>query len=538
MILVLVPAALGDQIERDGSDSTKVDLSVKSACEIAVGEYALPSGGVIGIGRTGSLFARVANIGSFEANIERANFTVSRYNRTLNETQTLDLSLQQFLYNDYEPLADFQNYTAELGTEGASSFGRYVKAFTASTEYPTGTYNATISFNATCFRGPGLEPLSAFDNKTKEFSLVKSEVNEEVPTSPDRIGEAETDEAIPKNFTNDSQVEANPTNFTGDARFEANQTANFSEDGRFVANETLERPGDNPNLPGVSANNFVEIQPLNRTNIMPRGANNPVRFEIRNLGDRSVPDLIIEPNLERFDGWESDSARIGNLTAGSTVNRTINVRPPESAEIGTRIIPVEVLSDNQTVDLDFFYADVVRAEENRTIEIVESPPAVNVEEGESRSIPVLVRNTGGTLLTNITAELENHMDCVNYESSPIDELEVNNSVSLPLSVDAQNVRECEANLIVSTDQGATDFADILLAVNPEDVLIPERQGPPILAIVWTLVLALYAFIRKRLDWESITAELPLILLIMGETVIILYLAVGYFGFISLPFLPF
>jgi len=533
-----VPAAFADSIQKDDQDSAKFDVSVKAACEVSIGQYALPSGGVLGIGRTGSLFTRISNTGSFEADVESADFEVYTYNRTLNETVYLNMSLQQALYNEYEPLADYQNYSTELGTDGAASFARYVKAFTASTEYPTGTYNATVSFNYTCYRGPGIEPLTGSVNKTKEFSLVKSEVNEEVPSTPDRIGQSETDEAIPKNYTNESQVEANPTNFTGDARFEANQTANFTDNARFQANETLRFPGDDPNRPGVSANNFVEIQPVNRTNPMERGVDNSVKFTIQNLGERYVDDITIEPDLERLDGWEADDAQIGNLTANSEVNRTLNVQPPEDAELGEKIIPVEVSAGNQTVDLDYFYADVIRTERNQSLEIVESPPAVNIEEESSRGVPILIENTGETELTNLSAELENHGDCVSYESSSVDDLEVNESTSLPLSVTAENVQECEANLILSSDQGASDFADIAFTVNAQDVLIPERQGPPILAIVWTLVLALYAVIRKKLDWESITAELPLILLVMGETVIILYLTVGYFGFISLPFLPF
>ena len=537
IVLVLVPAAFAD-LERDGQDSTNIGLEVKDACEVSIGQYALPSGGVLGVGRTGSLLTRISNIGSFEVDVTSANFSISRYNTTLNKTEYLNMSLQQSLYDNYEPLVDYQNYSTELGTEGEASFGRYVKAFTASTEYPTATYNATVSFNYSCYRGPGLEPLKANVNETKEFSIVESERNENVTSQPDRIGQTETDQAIPSDYTNDSKVEANPTNFTGEARFEANQTQNYSENGTYEANETVREPGDNPNRPGVSANNFVEVQPVNRSNPMGRGVDNPVKLQIENRGERHVADITLEPKLERLDGWESNGAQIANLTAQTVVNRSINVRPPEDAELGTKIIPVEAKAENRTVDIDYFYADVIRTEKNQTVQIVESPPAVNIEEGSSRGVPVLIENTGETKLTNVSAEIENLGECGSYRSSPIEELNINESTSLPLTVAAENVEECDANLILSSNQGATDFADISFTINAEDVLIPERQGPPILAIIWTLVLALYAVIRKRLDWESITAELPLILLVMGETVIILYLTVGYFGFISLPFLPF
>lgn len=533
----MVPAAFAD-LDRESQDSANVGVEIKDACEVSIGQYALPSAGVLGIGRTGSLFTRISNTGSLETDIEYANFSMSRYNRTTNETEYLNMSLQQELYDNYEPLADYDNYSAELGTEGAASFGEYVKAFTASTEYPTGTYNATVSFNYTCYRGPGLEPIRDSVNETKEMSLVESERNENVTSQPDRIGQTETNQAIPRDYTNDSEVEANPTNYTGDARFEANRTQNYSENGTYEANETIREPGDNPNEPGVSANNFVEVQPVNRTNPMERGVDNPVKFEIENRGERYVTDITLEPNLERLDNWESDGAQIENLTAQSSVNRTVNVQPPEDAELGTKIIPVEAKAENRTVDIDYFYADVIRTEENQTVEIIESPPAVNVEEGASRGVPVLIENTGETELTNLTGELQNHEECVSYDTSPVEKLDANGSTSLPLTVTAENVQECEANLMLSSDEGASDFVDITFTVNAEDVLIPERQGPPILAIIWTLVLALYAVIRKKLDWESITAELPLILLVMGETVIILYLTVGYFGFISLPFLPF
>ena len=434
----------------------------------------------------------------------------------------MDLSIQQGLYEEYEPLADYQNYSAQLSTTGEGAYARYTKAFTAATNYDVGTYNATVSFNYTCYRGPGLEPIEGYVNETKELSLVDSDKKDDVPETPDEIGEAETDQAIPEDYTDEAPVEANSTNYTDDAPFEANQTTS----------------GDDERFPGETPSNFIEVQPLNRTNIVERGRDNSVGFRTENFGDISVGDINIQPELEQLEGWESDGAQIENLTAGDSVNRTLNIRPPSDAELGTRTIPVIANSSGRTVDIDYFYADVVETELNQSVDIVEAPPAVNVEKGETREIPVLIENTGEVELTQIEAEMENHEDCLTYESSAIDSLAVNQTTDVPLTVTAESVGECGANLVLSSDQDAVDFADINLSVNPEDVLIPERHGPPLLAIVLTLVLALYAAIRKKMDWESMTAEIPLILLVMAETLMVIYLSVSYFAFIQLPFLPF
>lgn len=550
-------------------------------------EYALPGGGVLGIGRTGNFYSLIKNTGSYDAKIQNSsNINISRYNASSGETEYLDMELQQdaLFEEEYEPLVDYDNYTANLSTSGDSSFAEYTKIFTAAVNYDTGTYNATTTFNYTCDRGPGREPIEETLNETKELSLVRSE-NDSTNETPESIGEATTDEAITENFTIDAPIEVDVNeslNFSVDGPIEIDEAANFSFDAPVQINDTLSFSLDAPiqknesfeytreapiqanetlefslkapveveetvvgesedaTVPGNSIANTIEIEPKQRSNTVERGRVNPVEFELENVGNRSVPDVSILPDLRNLDdGWSASQASIANMEPGDTANRTINFEPPEDAETGREIVPVEVYSKNRTrVDLDYVYLDVVRSELNATVEIAEAPPSVDIPEETERNIPILLENTGEVELTNVQLTPENVEDCAEYETEAIESLQVNETSQITFSLETGTPEECETQLIVNSDQQANAYQDLDISITPEDVLIPERQAPPFLAIIWTITLALYALIRKKLNWESITSEIPLILLIVGESILILYLAVNTFGIVEVPFLPF
>lgn len=583
-LAVLITPAIAED-DSDAEDETDINVDVRESCELSVVQYNLPNDGVIGIGRTGNLYTMIRNTGSFEAEIDNgANFSVSRENVTTGEIEYLDLDLQQDLYEEYEPLVDYQNYSANLSTSGDESYAEYNKIFTAAVNYDTGTYNATTSFNATCDRGPGRESLDAHVNVTEDLSIVESE-EDSVDEEPEEIGEATTDEAITENFTIDApiEVEVNESlNFSVDGPIEIDEAQNFSfqapveindtiefsldapvqknesfeftRDAPIQANETLEFSLDAPvevedtvvgeaedaRVPGDSIANVINIEPKNRTNTVERGRVNPVEFEIQNVGDRSVPDISLLSDLRNLpEGWEASEADVTNLEPGEEVNRSISFEPPEDAELGREIVPIEAYSQGNTrVDLDYAYLDVIRAELNATIDIAEAPPAVNVPEETERNIPILVENTGEVPLNNIDLLPENIEECADYETETIETLEVNQTQQLQFTLQTESSQECQTQLNIQTDEDANAYREIDITITPEDVLIPERQAPPLLAIIWTGILALYALIRKKLEWESITSEIPLILLIVGESVLIIYLAVNTFGLIDAPFLPF
>jgi hypothetical protein len=59
-----------------------------------------------------------------------------------------------------------------------------------------------------------------------------------------------------------------------------------------------------------------------------------------------------------------------------------------------------------------------------------------------------------------------------------------------------------------------------------------------LAFAWTAILVLYAILTRRYELDSMLVKLPFLMLILGESVIVLYLAANYYGLIPQGLLPF
>ncbi len=103
---------------------------------------------------------------------------------------------------------------------------------------------------------------------------------------------------------------------------------------------------------------------------------------------------------------------------------------------------------------------------------------------------------------------------------------------------SNNSQTCEATLLVNSEEGAFAYSNIAVTISPEEGVIPERQQPPLFAIIWTMLLVAYSVFRKRINSDSMGVNAPLILLVAGEALILLYLLIGHYRVISVPFLPF
>jgi len=266
----------------------------------------------------------------------------------------------------------------------------------------------------------------------------------------------------------------------------------------------------------------------------------PPTLEIQNIGDRTANNIEISPEIDQVrPGWGSRPAQIANLSVNETVRRDVFVQPPEDQDPGTYVVPVEATNGERVLDLDYFSVKVNRSEFDAKIGIQEAPESVTITSNSSQPLPVLVQNTGERELTNVSAELQNVEDCGTVTSSKVDRIGINESASLDINMRSiSESQNCNATLIVSSDQGAYSFSNIDFTVTPEEGLIPEGQRAPFLAIIWTVVLAGYAVLRKKYELTSSLVKIPFILLLVGETVILLYMVVNYYGIFSVSFLPF
>ncbi|MFT4867943.1 MAG: hypothetical protein ACI9LV_000555 [Candidatus Nanohaloarchaea archaeon] len=285
----------------------------------------------------------------------------------------------------------------------------------------------------------------------------------------------------------------------------------------------------------------IDIESMNESYSTRQGSFVATDFEVTNLGNVPLNDLQLNSLVQRIRGdWDVRNAQVENLSVNETIERQVFIRPSEDTEPGSYVVPVAGQDDqNNTLDLDYFTLNVKEADFVPRITIAESPQTLNLEAGTSQQIPVLLQNNGRVDLENISARVQNIDECGSVNSGEIDELTVNNSQSLELDFSASgSTGECETTLVVSSGGGAYAFSEIDVEITPEAGLIPEEQRVPVIALVWTSVLMLYAFFTREYDLESWTVKGPFIALVMGETLIILYLMANYYGFAASGFLPF
>ncbi|NOR85891.1 hypothetical protein GQ473_07305, partial [archaeon] len=95
------------------------------------------------------------------------------------------------------------------------------------------------------------------------------------------------------------------------------------------------------------------------------------------------------------------------------------------------------------------------------------------------------------------------------------------------------------NLIIESKEEAYAFAPITLIVRPAPPLLPFGwKLTPLLALLWTLILVMYARIRKRKVQQGIraTSNVPrmvLYLLLLGELLVVAYILLWILGFAAL-----
>jgi hypothetical protein len=236
--------------------------------------------------------------------------------------------------------------------------------------------------------------------------------------------------------------------------------------------------------------------------------------------------------------WEREQATISNLSVNETTTREVFVQPTKSTEPGEYVVPVRASSNGNALDLDYFTLKVKKANFLPKVDIVEAPQTASIEAGSETNLPLLIENPGRRNISDITARIQNIEDCGEAGSGNIDKLETNETGSLQLELEASETSaECETTVIVSSGEGAYSFADLKIETTPREGLIPEEQRVPFIAIIWTFMLLLYAYFTREYSLESWTVKIPFILLLLGETIIIIYVLANQ-GVIQSELLPF
>ncbi|MFB6076664.1 MAG: hypothetical protein ABEK12_00860, partial [Candidatus Nanohaloarchaea archaeon] len=125
-----------------------------------------------------------------------------------------------------------------------------------------------------------------------------------------------------------------------------------------------------------------------------------------------------------------------------------------------------ITSRNAQRQLDVEYIDLYVSETvfGSRLQIQEAPRQITLPANGSTSIPVLIRNTGTTNLTNVSVELRDIRGVRGLQASDIAGVSVHETgaVTVNLTADAQ-VESANATLVVSTPSGAYSFADVQIS---------------------------------------------------------------------------
>ncbi len=554
------------------AEKSSVGVSTNSSCSIGFTDVTSPGNtstdpSYMGIGEKGFFSTSIYNNGN--ANISlNVSLRVTREDDVWEsgepKGEPIDLGLQTINNNtndtvEYSETYEIPHFVAsedENISEDEDTEAYYMRQFTAVSEYGGGNYTGRLDFNFTCQYKD--EP----DKEKSEEGFANFAILDTLGESGGTNTANNTGEPTPEDINNTGDTNATIGNKTGNSTSDVTQPQDANQTGE-ESNTTVEgdnpnpgetpvpepepepvpepTPGDNPN-PGQSRAPVlkIDLEPVNRTYDATQGSFAPAQLYVQNIGNATASDIEITPEItDTRPDWQVRNAQVANLSAGENVTREVFVRPPEDQEPGRYIVPVRATNPQADLDLDYFTVDVKQDNFTSKVSIQEAPSSVSIKTNESQPLPILIQNTGRKPLENITARFQNTEDCGVVETGSIDRLEINESGSLGLSIKAGNSAEvCNATMIVSSADGAYSFSTINFSITPEEGLIPQEDRPPIIAIIWTMLLAGYAVLKKRMNADSVLARAPFVLLLMGEVFILLYMTLSYYGVFSVSFLPF
>ncbi len=412
----------------------------------------------------------------------------------------------------------------------------YTEEFYAN--YSVGWYTGHEKFVVDCYTPESNNTFSYNFTTYANFRIVAG--GGEVGAN--ETGNETTNATVPEDFNETGNETANETvpqdaNQTGE---ESNDTIEGDNDapGQTPVPEPEPEPEPEP-IPMLS----IDIEPDKRRYYGIRGQFVPINLTISNEGDEEVTDVTLRSELGGREGWNARSAQISGLSPGQEISRQTFIQVPENEDAGLYVVPVRAVGPENELDLDYFYLRVnetpVFATPPSRLSIIESPSSLNVLENASQPVPILIENTGETNLTNISTRLQNIEGCGSVQTGDIRRMAPGGTASLNLTFDSGlDTETCNTTLILSSDQGAYAFSNIEFTVVPSRGLIPREQRAPFIAVAWTAVLVAYAFLRRRFELDSVVVNAPFVLLVVGESLILLYLLSEHYGIVQLAVLPF
>jgi len=518
-----------------------VNISVQSGCSLDTWTFEAPGQTetdptVLPQGETGFISGLWVNRGNSELEMN-VNVTVTREGDVWEPGEDIgvieNVSFQEDAYYTY---AYNESYNLNPYWEPNSS-AEFMKGFTALPRYPQRNYTARANITYSCDGTTKRKKDYAnfiIVTTTGESGGVNTANNTGTPVPEDINGTGDLE-----NATIADEEGNEPSDATSPAQSDQRNESAEPQEGNADSPGNTPEPEPEPE-PKPEPRVEIDIEPLNSTYHVNKSQYGPVSLRVDNVGDQEVNDIQIRSLIpELRPGWEVRNAEVASLSPGENVTRNVFVRPPEDADPGLYVSPVVGKVGDERVDIDYFTVQVHESDYTPSLVLRDAPRSVTLTVNDTQNFPLLLENNGERDLSNVTARLQNFDQCGETDIQDVGDIGVNQTESLSMQLEtAGSPDTCNATLIVSSSEGAYTFSNIDFSITPEEALIPREHQVPFVAIVWTALLGAFAVLRKRFDMESLLVKLPLIMLMMGETAIILYLLVSYYGLFEVAFLPF
>ncbi|HDM05888.1 MAG TPA: hypothetical protein ENG34_01250, partial [Candidatus Aenigmarchaeota archaeon] len=276
----------------------------------------------------------------------------------------------------------------------------------------------------------------------------------------------------------------------------------------------------------------IEIEPINHTVRGEQGQWIPNVINVTNIGNANVTDIVLIPIVP--EGWEVKTALISFLGVGETLNRTVFVKPPYTA-LGTYAIPIKAVKGNVTLDIDYYWVEVLEALNRTVLQLIEVPKVIYMRTSNNLTVAILARNAGKIPLHNISVRLENIENCLDWFGfEGIEELGANETGQISLYLRSKGVpAACNSTLIAWSKEGAYAFADIYIVVTQPLFILPIPRIPFLLLL---LLLVEFVLLKmKKKNEENILINAAFYIVFVAIVLLLTYVILWYLGLIkSLP----
>ncbi|QGA80119.1 putative membrane protein [Candidatus Nanohalobium constans] len=437
-------------------------------------------------------------------------------------------------------------------------------------------YSESVEFDIVVTEGTGESPNQPADENEAEYNLDLNalidalEQSAEVNTSIDEEQSAELkadaiveelrkaanisqalEETQYANYSSDALIQE--LNRTGQVNTDVNRTENASldTDAEETSNDAEPKEGDG-NFPGQTPEPepeptpeptpllSVDLRPLNTSYTADRGTFTEVGMEVNNTGEETLSDLELSPRFSEGMDWQSQSVTIDSLEVGGSVNRSVFVNPGEGVEPGIYQVPVYASTPDEDIGSQYVNVEVTEEPAQTSgLSISEAPQDIRFEMGNNYTVPVLLENSGDNDLENVSIELQNTENCGDYTADEIESIAAGETASVSVNFNtSDNLQECQATIVASSTSGSFAFSEMTVETVEEKGIVPEEFRVPIIASLWTAMLIVYTVVIKRYGMDSLTVKVPMVLLILGETFILIYLSSAYYEILPPGLLPF